>query len=535
MMESLVNGDISPEDHDQLQHALKKDAEARAIFRERMDLEASLRTWALEDSGLAPDGQNVALSNDSTDQKQGPRSLSSQGAATTQKLQMALIVLSAVAMIAFLSSPWLAPDRPDDPELAVEERQPQSREQTSSSLFVGVIEEQDCEWESEYVLSDERFQTGTFSLNVGIAKLSFDSGTDVVLEAPCEFEVTSADSARLLAGNVFVNVTEVSNGFTLHTPEAEIIDEGTEYAVALSEDSTEVHVFDGSVIWISETGGEEVEDRIEAGEAKLYSRSDPTTPKRIPFGQRQFVRRLEADIKARSGDALIAYDGFENLAGHLRRGRSGFGWSGGWQSGRRGRGQLAEVVETPDGVVFGLDRTDRRQLELANGSSIRRSFEQPLTAALGETYFVSMLIEQFSTDAARDHSLRIALEPESAGRQRRSRPGVSFGITSDGFPFINTGQRVEKVAPRTATGDTCLCVIKLSNGKSSGQAMLRLYQPGEAVEITEPAVWTVSATTEKQLPLQSVNLSAGSDAVWRVDELRVGTHWDAVTQSINAD
>ncbi len=48
LMAALINGDISPEDHERLQRILKNDAEARAIFRERMDLEASLRTWALE-------------------------------------------------------------------------------------------------------------------------------------------------------------------------------------------------------------------------------------------------------------------------------------------------------------------------------------------------------------------------------------------------------------------------------------------------------------------------------------------------------
>lgn len=72
--------------------------------------------------------------------------------------------------------------------------------------------------------------------------MSFDSGSDIVMEAPCEMVVLSSESARLLSGSVFVNVTDLSNGFVLETPESRIIDEGTEYAVALDQNSTEVAV-----------------------------------------------------------------------------------------------------------------------------------------------------------------------------------------------------------------------------------------------------------------------------------------------------
>ena len=112
------------------------------------------------------------------------------------------------------------------------------------------------------------------------------------------------------------------------TPEAHILDEGTQYAVSLDADSIEVHVFDGSVIWIAERGDSEFEDRIGSGEAKRFTRAAPNRPHRIPFGQRQFVRRIESDIRNAAGAGLLAYDGFENLAGQLRRGRSGFGWAG---------------------------------------------------------------------------------------------------------------------------------------------------------------------------------------------------------------
>ena len=45
---SLISGEIAESDHEQLQSLLKSDPAARAALRERMDLEAGLRTWAAE-------------------------------------------------------------------------------------------------------------------------------------------------------------------------------------------------------------------------------------------------------------------------------------------------------------------------------------------------------------------------------------------------------------------------------------------------------------------------------------------------------
>jgi ferric-dicitrate binding protein FerR (iron transport regulator) len=524
LVESLINGGISADDHDRLQSLLKSDPKARAVFRERMDLEASLRTWAAEDLESV---RSVPSSHDQITPSL-IRKRARHGSRVWKVSAGAVVVVATLLLVAL---PWLRPGDRDHQQLASGPTEEQQQDE-SKSLLVGTIRQQgDCQWADDMKPVSNQFSAGPLSLLSGLVELSFDSGTDIVLEAPCELVVLSADSARLLNGNVCVNVTEVSNGFTLHTPEAAIIDEGTEYAVAINEVSTEVHVFDGSVIWVPETDTAESEDRIEAGEAKLYSRSEPGAPRHIPFGQRQFVRRLETEVKAQAGDSLLAYDGFENLAGRIRRGRSGFGWEDGWQSGRRGRGQLADIVDTPSDVVFGMDLSGRRQLELKTGESIRRTFERPLSLRSGTTYFVSVLIQRVSPEAEGDHWLRLSLEPETTGRHGRRRSGLSFGITSEGFPFINTGQNIEQVATRIHTGKTYLCVMKLADGASSASTMLRLYESGESIDSPEPTVWTVSARAPSLPELHSLILSVGNDALWRIDELRIGTDWSAVPRS----
>ena len=112
------------------------------------------------------------------------------------------------------------------------------------------------------------------------------------------FYLCNLSDSRLITGSVFVNVTEVSNGFLLETPEAQIIDEGTQYAVILDSLATEVHVVDGSVIWTPTNADVDFEDRITTGDARRYLRSEPSRANRIPFGKRQFVRRIDEQSAA---------------------------------------------------------------------------------------------------------------------------------------------------------------------------------------------------------------------------------------------
>ena len=49
LITELIHGSISEDDHSRLQAELKGDADARSRYRERMDLEAALNTWASED------------------------------------------------------------------------------------------------------------------------------------------------------------------------------------------------------------------------------------------------------------------------------------------------------------------------------------------------------------------------------------------------------------------------------------------------------------------------------------------------------
>ncbi len=530
-IDALIHGTITEAEHQWLQSRLQNDAAARKLFRERMDLEAGLRTWAA-DSDLVP--QLTAR-----DALAGKRGWFASG------WHIAWMALAASILSMVVWWTW-TPER-DLPQQAEQPAgqpagQPAEalslRPETTAPVLGKWVAQANGVWQQPPALADGRFKAGLLKLESGAAELRFDSGTIVVLEGPCELMVNTADSAQLLAGTVYVNVTEVSNGFLLATPESQIIDDGTQYAVSVDSETTEVHVFDGSVIWTSIDADADFEDRIATGESRRYLRSQPGRPRRIPFGQRQFVKRIDEEVRQAGGGELLAYDGFENLAGQIRRDRSGFGWSGGWESARAGRGPLGEVIAAPSDVVFGKDRSGRRLLSLQGGESLRRRFEEAIESQSDKTLFVSLLMTRQSTSEREGEGqaggIQVVLEPESASPRFTRRHSVSFGVTSDGRLFLNNSGTIDETATSLPIGEPHLFVLMYQADSNTTTAHLRVYRVGEPVDATQPTVWTVSGTPSNgPAKFVALRLSLGTRATAQIDELRVSDSWKAAVDLAN--
>ena len=349
-----------------------------------------------------------------------------------------------------------------------------------------------------------------------------------------------------------VHVTEQSNGFMLATPESEILDEGTEYAVSVAKEFTQVHVFDGSVWWVPKLGDgretDDLQDRIEAGQAKQYTRSKPTDGKFIPFGRRQFVWNIEQAVRSSTEGEIIAYDGFENLASRIRRGRSGFGWSGGWFPSRQRRGKAAEIIDAPAGTVFGVSRDQRRlmlctKVPMSVVSFHRRSYGTRRVRTLPQLY--NQICRNRNTpcpesgklqhktpsqaDPEQDRSLRMTLEPDLPGRGRTRHAVASFGITSSGVPFINSRHRVSRTGLSILPGEDYFCVVRLPSVESNLSPRLRVYHSTEAIESEAAETWTVEAEFPvEQHAIRWIRITTGSEAVWHIDELRLGSTWQSI-------
>lgn len=94
----------------------------------------------------------------------------------------------------------------------------------------------------------DSIKKGRFSLSSGYAELALNNGVILVLEAPLELNINTADHVELLEGRLVAKVPQQAIGFEVITPSSEIVDLGTEFAVAVDKSGdSQVHVLEGEI------------------------------------------------------------------------------------------------------------------------------------------------------------------------------------------------------------------------------------------------------------------------------------------------
>ncbi len=89
----------------------------------------------------------------------------------------------------------------------------------------------------------------TLPLAEGLAEIRFDHGARVILRGPAGFEIQSADGGLLRQGSLTARVGPSPAGFTIRTPDATIVDLGTEFGVAVEQGGPSmIEVFAGQVL-----------------------------------------------------------------------------------------------------------------------------------------------------------------------------------------------------------------------------------------------------------------------------------------------
>lgn len=81
----------------------------------------------------------------------------------------------------------------------------------------------------------------------GVIEMRLAAGAVGVLRAPVILQLVRGDRVRLLHGRIMVNAPEQTNGFTVETPSAEVVDQGTLFSVEAAEEGTDLVVFGGKV------------------------------------------------------------------------------------------------------------------------------------------------------------------------------------------------------------------------------------------------------------------------------------------------
>lgn len=90
---------------------------------------------------------------------------------------------------------------------------------------------------------------GPMNLLKGYAEITFDTGATVVIQAPSQFTLESAQQMYLQEGRMVASMKGgAKQAFVVRSPTACVVDYGTEFGVAVNEDGrTETYVYEGQV------------------------------------------------------------------------------------------------------------------------------------------------------------------------------------------------------------------------------------------------------------------------------------------------
>lgn len=137
-------------------------------------------------------------------------------------------------------------------------------------------------------------RTDFFWLQKGIIEIEFDYGARVVMEAPAQFRLRSAEKMILDAGRLYVKVPGCAKGFMVDTPSSSIIDLGTEFGIKVDVDgTTDVHMYRGKASLIPGTKGQTGESQeLTAGQARRVDLGGLV--REIPTGESLFVRAFDS-------------------------------------------------------------------------------------------------------------------------------------------------------------------------------------------------------------------------------------------------
>ncbi|MBN2592830.1 MAG: FecR domain-containing protein [Sedimentisphaerales bacterium] len=169
----------------------------------------------------------------------------------------------------------------------------------------------------------ELLRPGALTLSAGFAELAFDSGAVVVIEAPAIFDLERDNVLFLRSGKLSAVVPKEAVGFTVQTVNADIVDYGTEFGVAVDDSGlVAAHVFKGKVkvSSVKQTDGVRESSWLTQDEAVSVD-SEGVLSRKYVSHEREFVRKIETVKSWRSylDVNLIQNPGFEkNAAGDYR-------------------------------------------------------------------------------------------------------------------------------------------------------------------------------------------------------------------------
>ncbi len=184
-----------------------------------------------------------------------------------------------------------------------------------------------CEWTGDVQnlnQGDNIYLNEVITLANGIIELKTDRNVSIVMEAPARFQFKTQSELTLSYGKMYSKVQKEGTGFTVKTPNAMIVDLGTEFSINVDRylRSTEVQMYKGSAV-ISNSKDDSSREILKAGIAKSVDNFGVMED--IPFIQNSVMDRpLSSYEKQIEISNVSTYYTFNDKASWVNRYLSSF-------------------------------------------------------------------------------------------------------------------------------------------------------------------------------------------------------------------
>ena len=278
LIDRFLDGDVSEDEAAVFSQWLEAPANLQRLARRaelHADLLSALRRRSIQSTALESHGDNIVTPLPQMANQ--PESSGNRISRTTLGFAVLALVTAACLLIAFAI--------PRDPGPA---SSPQSLASVVSEIDAVLISDQP-HWR------EMGLAAGEYQLTQGLLHLRFDGGVMVYVEAPARFDAVNGQRVVLHSGRLSANVPPEGVGFTVQTPEAEVVDFGTEFSIDVASGASEVHVFDGLVrVQPRSRKGGAAGDAIDLRTAQALKIDERTVkPVGIEIARNRFIRNFD--------------------------------------------------------------------------------------------------------------------------------------------------------------------------------------------------------------------------------------------------
>ncbi|MCG8587212.1 MAG: FecR family protein [Pirellulales bacterium] len=468
LIEAYLDGELDSTDLEALKQWIAADQANAVIFLERVEIHRNVRAHFLATKNLgavggaeqtptrelkeSAEGEGNHLVPESRDALQATRrrSLLARHNLSTGVVVAFIGLAALLTILAFTPVSRFIADQTDDSDAEQVPAQP---------LGIATLTNwHRPEWIKEHAISprNHRITAGQkIAFTSGIIELTYDTGAKVVIEGPAEFvagakeegEKSSSfilhpsNSGYLALGRLVARCdSDASQGFTIDTPSARLVDMGTEFGVLVRADGdTDTHVFDGKVV--------------------LEPRGEATWPRR---------ELLEGQSFRFAGGAVEVLRRSERVAGQFKRTKQ-------W-----GASEMLPVG--PDTLAVNIDDGE---------SPLRTEFPSGYMTYTGQGRML-----WFASEFGVDGKVGVRVASEFFRNIENPRYGVVTSLTPSGDPFagynavVNSGALVN----HESKGPITVAVEGLTAGSYRVRFFMHCVHAEESEGSVEQGLWDISGT-----------------------------------------